>query len=121
MATNGAIYDWTYIALINQASTVAPTSNILLYNTSKSPVWAPIVPVWTRVSAGKYKLSITGGFNLSKTFVHFPLNASIYIPPNYVVLSWDTDNNLLIQTYGADLVPTDSILTNFVLKIEIFH
>ena len=103
-----------YNALITQSSTGAPTAAIL------SNTLIP-APTWSRISAGVYKLSQTGGFNQAKTSIVPVCGMSNYITPNYVLVKFDTDNNLLVETWDSNLTPTDGILSSFPIKIEIFN
>jgi len=103
-----------YTVLLTQNSTTPPSA-VILGNTMALGISL------SYVSAGKYKLSRTGGFDSTKTLIMPNLRTSFYLSPNYIMLSWDTDKNLLIQTWGPDLSLTDSILKSFALKIEIYN
>ncbi len=102
-----------YSALISQTGTSAPTGTVL-NNTVIG------VLTWSRLSVGKYKLSIPGGFVTAKTLISVPMGAALYLAPNYLTITFDIDNNLLFETKDAAVEYADGILSNFNFELKVF-
>lgn len=101
-----------YCAIVSQTGTSAPTGTPLTNQIGTL--------TWSYVSVGKYKLSKTGGFDTTKTLLSVPLGVVHSLYPNYVKVSFDTDNNLLFETWNSALEYADNILSNFNFDIRTF-
>jgi len=105
---------YTYSVLLTQTSTNAPVVTVS-HNSLTSTVTS------SYVSVGNYKLSVDGGFDTSKTHLSIPIGVSMYMSPNYVAITYDTDNNILIQTWSASADLSNGVLVNFPFELKIFN
>jgi hypothetical protein len=101
-----------YVASISQTGTDAPVATVLYNNLPLG------TPVWTRVSAGIYRATLTGSFLEAKTHISFgvSLGATRTIAQvlygatgieGYIYFDRESDNILRLTTTSALNVPTE--------------
>ncbi len=97
----------TYVALLNQDATAAPTANVL-QNTIGTIVW-------TRTGAGDYLGTLTGAFPQYKTWVVL----ATYID-TFSDVFWLSANTLQLKTNNSANVGTDSLLMKRSIEIRVY-
>ncbi len=104
------IYD-TYIALLTQSGTSAPTSTVLRNELSSNIVW-------TRLSAGKYRGTLTGAFT-SKTVITLGAFDKTW---GEDVKAFRVDNNTIaIETGNSTDFINDGVLSSLPIDIKIYY
>lgn len=111
----GASY-LVYTALLSQSGTSAPTATVL-ENTLGGTV------VWSRVSAGKYKATLTGAFTVSKTWLS-PTNVNNVDPEAtgliFKFLRIDSNEVQLELVESGGLLYTDDYLLSNPIEIRVY-
>jgi hypothetical protein len=104
----------SYIALLSQSGTSAPTA-IIGNNTLAS------VPVWTRVSAGFYTLTLASAFPLTKTYIILGTNANGGLTFFYDVQSSGAPNSFNVYIRNAVTgIMSDDLLTYNPIEIKVY-
>lgn len=103
----------TYVALLTQSGTNAPVATIL-ENTIGDIIW-------TRVSTGLYKGTLTGAFLATKTAVYLTNGGNI-APPAIFNTYADTVNTITLKSVRADTgTVTDSLVNTATLEIRVYQ
>jgi hypothetical protein len=98
----------SYVALISQSGTAAPTV-VVLENQLSGPI------VWTRTGAGQYTGTLTGAFTSNKTACLNNLTSS-----GFIGLKQTTVNTVTLSTGDLTNTASDGLLTQNTIKIEVY-
>lgn len=105
----------TYVALLTQTSTNAPSATIL-ENTLSG------VPVWARGIAGTYTCTLSGAFPLEKTFILCGSSPNGGAPFNYSIELTGASNSFLLRTtVTSDGSLSDGLLTYNPIEIRVYN
>lgn len=101
-------YYYSYVALLNQTGTLAPTETILGINGTI---------LWTRVNQGKYNGYLPGAFTLDRTAIFAQTTSQKAI---IQAVRIDVDN-IMINTFNVLTgAYEDDLLTDTPFKIEVY-
>jgi hypothetical protein len=102
----------SYVALLTQTETGAPTTTVL-ENTLGGNI------VWTRTNTGRYEGTLSNAFTLNKTFVKInPFDDSL----NKIASSKVDANSVSIKTYSADETAfLDTVLFKTEIEIRVYN
>lgn len=108
----------SYVALISQSGTSAPTANVILNELGGTVVWS-------RAGAGQYLATLSGAFTSGKTFV--PNNKYVITDTGggsdarRIEVTNPNTNIIAVQTF-ASLTNTDDVIgTNLSFEIRVYN
>lgn len=102
----------SYIATLTQSGTNAPTANLLENSIGGTPVWS-------RDSAGNYRLTLTGLFTANKVVIL--MSQENDVKNNAIRLSDNVVQITSSDTTGGSEVPSDGLLSNTTIEIRVYY
>lgn len=103
----------SYVALISQSGTSAPTATVIQNEFSGTPTFS-------RLSAGQYYINLSGAFTSGKT-VSFPSKVCISSGSNYDISANPfSANSFSLETF-ANGINADDILQDYPIEIRVYN